>query len=44
MAVAKECGIIPTTGDPETDKFGGRFRCMTGADFRKTVGGLRISK
>ena len=38
IAIAREAGILSNA--PESDK-SSRFRCMTGADFRKHFGGLR---
>jgi magnesium-transporting ATPase (P-type) len=37
MAIAKECGILNSHDNEKLSK----FRCMTGADFRKHFGGLR---
>lgn len=39
VAIAKEIGILAQNDDSEGS--GARFRCMTGADFRKHFGGLR---
>lgn len=45
MAIAREIGIIPQINDHEAnDKYSSRFRCMTGADFRKHFGGIRIDQ
>lgn len=41
MAIAREIGIIPPL-ELDSEKDGNQFRCMTGADFRKHFGGLRI--
>lgn len=44
VAIAKEAGIIPsqaTTAASKNKSNSSRFHCMTGADFRKAVGGLR---
>lgn len=48
IAVAKEAGVIPssftltsTTSELKTKSSSSRYRCMTGADFRRLVGGLR---
>ena len=44
IAIAKEAGIIQSAAPNTSTKFkgtSGRFRCMTGAEFRKQVGGLR---
>jgi magnesium-transporting ATPase (P-type) len=41
VAIAKEAGIIPTTSGSRNKSNHSRFICMTGADFRKMVGGLR---
>ena len=42
MAIAKEAGIIPSGSETNKNKSNSsRFRCMTGADFRKHFGGLK---
>lgn len=42
MSIAKEAGIIPSGTDYKGNKATqSRFRCMTGADFRKHFGGLK---
>ena len=45
VAIAKEAGIIPTaattSSSSKNKSNSSRFRCMTGAEFRKQVGGLR---
>jgi Ca2+ transporting ATPase len=38
VAIAKDIGILPQDDDSENSH---RFRCMTGAEFRKHFGGLR---
>jgi magnesium-transporting ATPase (P-type) len=49
IAIAKEAGIISATATNITSSAknksnSSRFRCMTGAEFRKEVGGLREEK
>jgi Ca2+ transporting ATPase len=42
IAIAKEAGIIPTGSETNRNKSNSsRFRCMTGAEFRKHFGGLK---
>lgn len=40
IAIAKEAGIIPS-GQEKNKATSSRFRCMTGAHFRKHFGGLK---
>lgn len=42
MAIAEKAGIISSRSDLFKCKVSAsRFRCMTGAEFRKEIGGLR---
>ena len=47
VAIAKEEGIISSAGGPsntaasKNKSNSSRYRCMTGPDFRREVGGLR---
>jgi Ca2+ transporting ATPase len=42
IAIAKGAGIIPTGSETNKNKSNSsRFRCMTGAEFRKHFGGLK---
>jgi magnesium-transporting ATPase (P-type) len=42
VAIAKEAGIILSSSDQTKSKANSsRYRCMTGAEFRQKVGGLR---
>jgi magnesium-transporting ATPase (P-type) len=47
IAIAKEAGIISATASniaSSAKNKSNRFRCMTGADFRRECGGLREEK
>lgn len=41
LAIAKEIGIVPLNEIADHEKYAPKFRCMTGADFRKHFGGIR---
>lgn len=42
MAIAEKAGIIPSRSENTKSKVrASRFRCMTGQEFRKEIGGLR---
>ena len=44
IAVAKEAGIIPSgglVGEIKNKSNSSRYRCLTGPQFRKYIGGMR---
>eukprot|EP00347_Sterkiella_histriomuscorum_P016123 403354399 len=43
ISIAKEAGIVPSggSGDSKNKSNSSRYRCLTGAQFRKNIGGVR---